>query len=54
MQRKAKEFKERMLKGSSDKEFSSGPAEPGKTLLSEATRRGILGTSSANELNLRQ
>ena len=55
MLKKAREFKERMLKGSRDKEVSSGPAEPGKTLLSEARRiGGIHGTCSANELNLRQ
>ena len=53
MSKKAKEFKALMLKGSSDKDLTSGPAEPGKTLLSEATRRGIHGTCSANELNLR-
>ena len=55
MIKKSREFKERMLKGSSDKEFSSGPGEAGKTLLSEARRiGGIHGTCSANELNLRQ
>lgn len=54
MSRKVREFKERMLKGSNDNDHSARPGDPGKTLLSEATRRGILGTSSANELHLRQ